>query len=158
MEIANEHNFIVIEDSAQCVLGMYKGRIAGGIGHMGCFSFEARKHLSIGEGGMVITNDECLAERVRRCGGVGYKNLRAEEGRMQTVPSAFQDPDYKRHDFFGWNYRMPEICAANFGSASYKSRGRRFIQSKSGPSQNKLVQERRMEKDTTGKGEGYWGI
>ena len=31
---------------------------------------------------------------------------------MQTVPSTFQDPDYKRHDFFGWNYRLPEICAA----------------------------------------------
>jgi len=31
---------------------------------------------------------------------------------MQITPSTFQDPDYKRHDFFGWNYRMPEICAA----------------------------------------------
>ena len=112
MEIAKEHNLTIIEDSAQCVLGMYKGRIAGTIGHMGCFSFEARKHLSIGEGGMVVTNDERLAERVRKCGGIGYKNLTAEQGRMQTVPSTFQDPDYKRHDFFGWNYRMPEICAA----------------------------------------------
>lgn len=112
MGIANEHNLIVIEDSAECVLGMYKGRIAGTIGHMGCFSFERSKHLSIGEGGMVITNDQNLAERVRKCGGIGYKNLRAKEGRMQTTPSTFQDPDYKRHDFFGWNYRMPEICAA----------------------------------------------
>jgi perosamine synthetase len=112
MEIAKEHNLIVIEDSAQCVLGTYKGRLAGTIGHMGCFSFERTKHLSIGEGGMVITNDEGLAERVRKCGGIGYKNLKAEEGRMQTTYSTFQDPDYKRHDFFGWNYRMPEICAA----------------------------------------------
>jgi perosamine synthetase len=31
---------------------------------------------------------------------------------MQVVPATFQDPDYKRHDFFGWNYRMPELCAA----------------------------------------------
>lgn len=112
MEIAREYNLTVIEDSAQCVLGMYKGRIAGTIGHMGCFSFERTKHLPIGEGGMVITNDEHLAERVRKCGGIGYKNLTAEQGRMQVTLSMFQDPDYKRHDFFGWNYRMPEICAA----------------------------------------------
>lgn len=112
MEIAKEHNLTVIEDSAQCVLGIYKGSIAGTIGHMGCFSFERSKHLGIGEGGMVITDDERLAERVRKFGGIGYKNLRAEEGRMQSTPATFQDPDYKRHDFFGWNYRMPEICAA----------------------------------------------
>lgn len=112
MEIANEHNLTVIEDSAECVLGIYKGRIAGTIGHMGCFSFERSKHLATGEGGMVISGDERLAERVRKFGGIGYKNLMAEEGRMQTTPSTFQDPAYKRHDFFGWNYRMPELCAA----------------------------------------------
>ncbi len=112
MEIANEHDLTVIEDSAQCVLGVYKSRIAGTIGDMGCFSFERTKHLGIGEGGIVITNDEGLAERVRKFGGIGYKNLRAKEGRMQITPSTFQDPDYKRHDFFGWNYRMTEICAA----------------------------------------------
>jgi len=112
MEIAKEHGLIVIEDSAQCVLGMYKGKLAGTIGHMGMFSFERTKHLSIGEGGIVVTNDEHLAERVRKFGGIGYKNLRAKEGRMQVNPSIFQDPDYKRHDSFGWNYRMPEICAA----------------------------------------------
>lgn len=112
MEIAKEHNLTVIEDSAQCVLGMYKGRLAGTIGHMGCFSFERSKHLAIGEGGMVVTNDERCAERVRKFGGLGYKNLTAEQGRMQVVPSEFQDPNYKRHDSLGWNYRMPEICAA----------------------------------------------
>jgi len=112
MDIARDHNLIVIEDSAQCVLGMYKGRIAGTIGHMGCFSLERTKHLGIGEGGVVVTNDEGLAERVRKFGGIGYNNLKAEEGRMQVNPSTFQNPDYKRHDSFGWNYRMPEICAA----------------------------------------------
>ena len=112
MEIAREHDLTVIEDSAQCVLGIYKGRIAGTMGHMGCFSLERTKHLGIGEGGMVVTNDERLAERVRKFGGIGYKNLRAKEGRMQVNPSTFQDPYYKRHDTFGWNYRMPEICAA----------------------------------------------
>lgn len=112
MEVAEKHNITVIEDNAQCVLGMYKGRIAGTIGHMACFSLERTKHLGIGEGGLVVTNDEELAVKVRKFGGIGYKNLRAAEGRMQTVPSTFQDPDYKRHDSLGWNYRLPEICAA----------------------------------------------
>ncbi len=68
--------------------------------------------MSVGEGGIVITNDEKLAERVRKCGGIGYRNLRAEEGRVKLNEETFQNPDYKRHDYLGWNYRMPEVCAA----------------------------------------------
>ncbi|KPJ57013.1 hypothetical protein AMJ49_03145 [Parcubacteria bacterium DG_74_2] len=112
MEIAKKHNLIVIEDNAECYLSKYKGRLAGTIGHMSIFSFESSKHLSVGEGGIVITNNEKLAERVRKCGGIGYKNLRAEEGRVKLNEEIFQDPNYKRHDYLGWNYRMPEICAA----------------------------------------------
>lgn len=112
MEIAAEHNLVIIEDNAECFLGMYKGRLAGTIGHMSIFSFENSKHIAVGEGGMVITNDELLAERVRKHGGLGYKNLTAEGGRIRLNESVFQDPDYKRHDCVGWNYRLTEVCAA----------------------------------------------
>jgi perosamine synthetase len=112
MDLAKKHNLFVIEDNAQTVLGMYKGRISGTIGHFGMFSLERTKHLGIGEGGMVVTNDEKLAVGVRKFGGIGYKNLTAGQGRMQQTLATFQDPDYLRHDTFGWNYRMPEICAA----------------------------------------------
>ena len=112
MEIARKHNLFVIEDSAQCVLGEYKGRLAGTIGHMACFSFETKKHLSTGEGGMVITDDAELALKIRKTGGLGYRTLQAGEGIRQLLPSEFQDPDYKRHDTLGWNYRMNEITAA----------------------------------------------
>lgn len=112
MEIAAEKSLIVIEDDAQCFLSMYKGRLAGTIGHMSVFSFENSKHLSVGEGGMVITNDEMLAERVRKYGGIGYKNLTATGGRIRLDESVFQDPVYKRHDCLGWNYRLTELCAA----------------------------------------------
>ena len=61
MALADKHNLVVIEDSAQCVLGVYKGRLAGSIGHMSSFSFETKKHLSAGEGGIVLTNNEKLA-------------------------------------------------------------------------------------------------
>ena len=112
MEIAKKHNLFVIEDNAQCVLGTYKGRVAGSIGHMSVFSFENSKHISVGEGGMIITNDEMLAERARKCAGIGYKNLKAEEGRVRLDEDVFQNPHYKRINYLGWNYRMPEINAA----------------------------------------------
>lgn len=112
MEIAKKHNLIVIEDTAQCVLGRYKGRLCGSIGHMSSFSFEAKKHLSIGEGGMVLTNNELFGTTVRRTAFNGYKVLRAGEGLRQLLPDEFQDPDYKRHNTLGWNYRMNEFSAA----------------------------------------------
>lgn len=112
MALAEKHNLVVIEDNAQSFLATYKGRMTGGIGHMASFSFENTKHLSCGEGGMVTANDEKLAEMVRKIGGHGFKNLRAEEGRVRLNADIFQDPNYKRHDVLGWNYRLSEFGAA----------------------------------------------
>lgn len=112
MKIAKKYSLFVIEDNAECYLGYYKGRAAGSIGHMSIFSMENSKHVAIGEGGMIVTSDEVLAERIRKCGGIGFKNLRAEEGRIRLNEDVFQDPDYKRHDYLGWNYRLPELNAA----------------------------------------------
>lgn len=112
MEIAEEKNIPIIEDSAQCYLGKYKDHIAGSIGHLSCFSFENSKHISVGEGGIVLTDDDILAEKVRKCGGIGFKNLTSDGGRIRLNEDIFQDPDYKRHDTLGWNYRLPELNAA----------------------------------------------
>jgi len=112
MEIAKRHNLAVIEDDAQAVLSRYKGRTLGTIGDMASFSFENTKHISCGEGGMILTDDERYAEMVRKIGGHGFKNLRAEEGRVRLNADVFQNPDYKRHDVLGWNYRLSEFNAA----------------------------------------------
>jgi perosamine synthetase len=112
MQIAEKHNLVVIEDNAQCFLSTYKGRLTGSIGHMASYSFENTKHVSCGEGGMVLTNNEQYAEMVRKVGGHGFKNLRAEEGRVRLNEDVFQSPHYKRHDMLGWNYRLPEFNAA----------------------------------------------
>lgn len=112
MELAEKHGLFVLEDNAQCYLSKYKGRLAGTIGHMASYSFESSKHLSCGEGGMLITNNEKYAETARKVAGNGYKNLRAEGGRVKLNADVFQDPDYKRIDTLGWNYRMPEFNAA----------------------------------------------
>jgi perosamine synthetase len=112
MNIAKENNLVVIEDAAQCVLGYYKGKLAGTIGHMHSWSFETKKHLSTGEGGMVTTDDEELGTKIRKNAGLGYKILSAGEPMKKTLPEEFQDPDYKRHDRLGWNYRLNEVTSA----------------------------------------------
>lgn len=112
MELAKKHNLVVIEDNAQCVLSTYKGRMLGTIGDMASYSFENTKHISCGEGGIIITNNERYAEMVRKIGGHGFKNLRAEEGRIRLNQDVFQNPHYKRHDVLGWNYRLSEFNSA----------------------------------------------
>ena len=112
MELAEKHNLVVIEDNAQCFLSKYKGRMTGTIAHMASYSFENTKHISCGEGGIIITNSREYAEMVRKIGGHGFKNLRAEEGRIRLNQDIFQNPNYKRHDTLGWNYRLPEFNAA----------------------------------------------
>ena len=112
MAMAKEHNLYVIEDNAQCYLGMVNGRLAGSIGHMASFSFENSKHLSMGDGGIVVTDDEVLAKRIRKFHGQGFTTIEAEEGRVRLRRDDFQNPNFKRHDMIGWNYRLPEVAAA----------------------------------------------
>src|SRR5881296_3175881 len=66
LEIAQRHDLYVIEDAAQAIGAEYKGRRAGSIGHIGCFSFFPSKNLgAFGDAGMVVTNDAERAEKLR---------------------------------------------------------------------------------------------
>lgn len=113
LSIAHEHHIPVIEDNAQAVLSKWHGKTLGTIGDISCFSFENSKHISCGEGGMLLTDNELYAKAARKLGGHGFKNLQADEGRVRFVnKEMFQNPNYKRHDELGWNYRMPEFTAA----------------------------------------------
>ena len=62
--ICDEHNIMMIEDCAHTIGAYWKGKHAGTIGHWGCFSLQQFKHLSVGDGGMMITNSDELAERI----------------------------------------------------------------------------------------------
>lgn len=110
MEIADEFGLKVIEDNAECFLGKYKGRIAGTIGHCASFSFQSSKHLTSGEGGMVLTDDEELAGKIRKVQSLGYAGVSATKGKISKID--IQHPSYSRHVSMGWNYRMPELCCA----------------------------------------------
>lgn len=110
MEIAKEHDLVVIEDDAEAITNTYKGRQIGTMGHMSSFSFQSSKHLTAGEGGMIVTNDENLANNVRRFNSLGYAGVGSRKGKI--TKNDIQDPNYCRHVSTGYNYRMAELCAA----------------------------------------------
>ncbi len=64
VEIAHRHNLVVIEDCAESILATYKGRCTGDWGDIGCFSFQASKQMSLGDGGMATTNNEEFAKKL----------------------------------------------------------------------------------------------
>lgn len=96
LRIAQEQGLFVVEDAA-CALGAeYHGRKCGAMGHVGCFSFHPRKAITTGEGGMVVTDDEAVAERVRQLRNHG----------MVTVAG------HNRFELAGFNYRMTDFQGA----------------------------------------------
>jgi perosamine synthetase len=92
--IAEKYGLWMIEDACQAHGAEYRGRRVGGIGHVGCFSFYANKLITTGEGGMLVTDCDALAERAR---------LRRNQG--------CRDGDYW-HLQIGFNYRMSSLQAA----------------------------------------------
>lgn len=112
LDIASKYNLKVIEDNAQCVLGKYNNRIAGSVAHMSIFSFQRSKHITCESGGLIVTNDEKLAETARKFSILGYGTLRAKMGQALVTKEQVQKPDFLRHEIVGPNYRLPEVCAA----------------------------------------------
>lgn len=95
MAIARKHGVAVVEDAAEAHGAVYRGRKAGSIGDIACFSFYGNKIVTSGEGGMVVSNNEELMERVRL-----LKDLAHKPGRRFF------------HEVVGYNYRMTNVQAA----------------------------------------------
>lgn len=110
INICKKYNLALIEDNAECFLGEYKGKLVGEFGDFSSFSFQASKHLSTGEGGMLICNNEDFADKARRLNCLGYAGVSAKQGKITR--NDIQDPNYSRHISFGYNYRMSELQAA----------------------------------------------
>lgn len=110
INLANKYNLVVIEDNAECYGAYQDGKMVGTFGHMASYSFQSSKHLTAGEGGVVITDDDELADKLRRYSGLGYAGVSSAKGRI--TKKDIQSPDYERHVVLGWNYRMSDLCAA----------------------------------------------
>lgn len=95
LTLAEHYGLAVIEDAAELIGGTYKGKPCGSFGTISTFSFYPNKHITTGEGGMVCTNDEALAERCR-----SLRNL------------CFQPHKRFVHEELGWNYRLTNLQAA----------------------------------------------
>ena len=95
VKIAKENNLFLIEDCAEAIGTKYKGKHVGTFGDISTFSFFGNKTITCGEGGMVVTNDETLHDRLIRYKGQGLA----------------KDREYW-HDVVGYNYRMTNIQAA----------------------------------------------
>ena len=96
LAIAKRHNLVLIEDAAHAHGAEYKGRRVGAIGQMGMFSFQSSKNLCSGEGGIVLTNHDDLAERLRSIHNCGRRVGRA----------------WYEHFTIGGNYRLSEFQGA----------------------------------------------
>lgn len=101
LALGKKYNLVVIEDACQAHGSTYKGRMCGTIGEMACFSLNATKNLSGGEGGFINTDNDEYAERARMIRTFGEKVL-AEKEKIRPYYSFT----------IGWNYRTQELPAA----------------------------------------------
>lgn len=95
LKLAQKHNLYIVEDAAESTGGEYKGRLTGTIGDFGCFSFYANKIITTGEGGIVLTNNDQLANHARL-----LKDM-AHSPKQRFL-----------HEEIGFNYRMTNMQAA----------------------------------------------
>jgi dTDP-4-amino-4,6-dideoxygalactose transaminase len=103
-EIAERHGLRLVEDAAHAPGARWRGRMCGTIGDVGCFSFFSNKNLPVGEGGMVVTDDAELAERLRLLRSHGMTTLTWDRHRGHA----------SSYDVVarGFNYRLDELRAA----------------------------------------------
>lgn len=95
LAFAAEHGIAVIEDAAEAHGLTYKGRPCGSLGDVSTFSFYPNKHITTGEGGMIVTDSDAIAEKCRSLRNLGFNPQR------RFV-----------HDELGWNFRMTNLQAA----------------------------------------------
>jgi perosamine synthetase len=95
LELAQAHGLDVVEDAAEAHGADYRGRRIGSFGALSCFSFYANKLVTTGEGGMLLADDDALAERARR-----LRNLGFQPGRRFF------------HNELGYNFRLTNLQAA----------------------------------------------
>ena len=98
-DVCSRKNVTLIEDTAQAVGGTFGGRALGTFGKLGCFSFDAVKTMTCGEGGAVVTSDRSLYERADRYADHGHDHAGANRG-------------LDAHPILGTNFRISELHAA----------------------------------------------
>ncbi|MCA9061610.1 MAG: DegT/DnrJ/EryC1/StrS family aminotransferase [Planctomycetaceae bacterium] len=102
--LADRYGLALIEDSAEAIGSLYAGKKTGSFGH-GCFSFFPTKNMTVGEGGMLTTNDDELARRARAMLGHGVDQTTYQREKQQN-------PWFRSASTIGYNFRLSNILAA----------------------------------------------
>lgn len=104
VNLARRKGLLLIEDCAHAVETTYRGQPAGTFGDAGCFSFYVTKNITTGEGGMILTADEALANRLK---------ILALHGMSRDAWKRFSDEGYKHYEVVeaGWKYNMTDMQA-----------------------------------------------
>ena len=111
--IAKKHNLKIIEDCAESLGAKdQNGILTGSITDVGCWSFQSAKHITCGDGGIISTNNKKLAKKIRKFSNLGFKFLNADSGQIGLTKYQRQNPNFKRFDQIGFNYRLNEFSAA----------------------------------------------
>ena len=108
LKLAADHGLTVVEDAAHGCGGTYRGRQLGSMGHMGCFSFQATKNMTTGDGGMLVTNDRAIADRIRKLRWCGITKPTWERFRPNQLHRSWL---YEVEEV-GWKYEMNDLAAA----------------------------------------------
>ncbi len=103
MALAQKQGLIVIEDACHAIGATYRNRRVGSVSHMSIFSFHPVKHIAAGEGGMVTTNDDDLAEKCRRF---------RDHGVNRNTPQMAEEPWHYAMESLGHNFRLDEMSCA----------------------------------------------
>lgn len=113
MDVANKHNLKVIEDCAHCAGGTYKGKKLGTWGHIGCFSFEEKKCMTTGDGGMICSDDIKLIEPLKpyRWVGIDKDTWRRAEAAQGSQENEAMHWHYEI-SVLGYKYNMNDVMAA----------------------------------------------
>ena len=104
LKVATKHNLKIVEDCAHSPLAEYKGKKLGTIGDIGCFSFFSNKNMTTGEGGMIVTNNAGLADRIKLLRSHGMTSLTFDRHKGHSYKYDVVE--------LGYNYRTDEIRSA----------------------------------------------
>ena len=95
VEVARKYELKVVEDATECLGAKYKGRMAGALGDISCFSYNGNKIITTGGGGMIVTDNEAWAEKAK------YLTTQAKDDPLEYI-----------HHEIGYNYRLTNVLAA----------------------------------------------
>jgi perosamine synthetase len=112
-KICKINKIFLVEDCAESMIARDENNlITGSVGDIGCWSFQTAKQLTCGDGGILTTNNAILAKKIRKFSNLGFKVLNAKSNKIVVTKDQRQNPNYKRFDEIGYNYRMNEFTAA----------------------------------------------